>query len=75
MGETDDYPGIRVHVKADYLPLSIPLAVDVTTGERIVPTAVRHACKLSFDGATVDVVLCPTATALAEKRKRQNIGI
>ena len=65
--ETDDYPGIRVHIKADYLPLSMPLTVDVTTGDRIVPAAVRHTYKLTFDGAAVDVVSYPTATVLAEK--------
>lgn len=65
--ETDDYPGIRVHLKADYHPLSIPLTVDVTTGDRIVPAAVRHTYKLTFDGTTVDVLSYPTATVLAEK--------
>ena len=65
--ETDDYPGIRVHLKADYPPLSMPFTVDVTTGDRIVPAAVRHAYGLTFDDATVDVLTYPTATVLAEK--------
>ena len=38
--ETDDYPGIRVHLKANYAPMSVPLTVDVTTGDRITPDAV-----------------------------------
>ena len=65
--EADDYPGIRVHIKADYPPLSVPLTVDVTTGDRIVPAAVRHAYRLTFDDETVDVLSYPTATVLAEK--------
>ena len=32
--ETDDYPGIRVALKANYPPISVPLTVDVTTEEK-----------------------------------------
>ena len=35
--ETDDYPGIRVGLKANYPPISVPLTVDVTTGDMITP--------------------------------------
>lgn len=35
--ETDDYPGIRVHLKAVYPPMSVPLTIDVTTGDSITP--------------------------------------
>lgn len=65
--EVDDYPGIRVHLKADYPPLSMPVTVDVTTGDRIVPSAVTHSYRLTFDGGTVEVLSYPTATVLAEK--------
>lgn len=33
--ETDDYPGIRVALKANYSPISVPLTVDVTTGDNL----------------------------------------
>lgn len=33
--ETDDYPSIRVVLKANYSPIGIPLMVDVTTGNMI----------------------------------------
>ncbi|MDO4538960.1 MAG: nucleotidyl transferase AbiEii/AbiGii toxin family protein [Coriobacteriales bacterium] len=65
--ETDDCPGIRVHLKADYPPLSMPLTVDVTTGDRIVPAVVRYAYRLSFDDETVHILSYPTAAVLAEK--------
>lgn len=32
--ETDDSPGIRVSLKANYPPISVPLTVDVTTGDK-----------------------------------------
>ena len=35
--EGDDYPGIRVAMKANYPPISVPLTVDVTTGDMITP--------------------------------------
>ena len=38
--ETDDYPGIRVALKANYPPISVPLTVDVTTGDA--ETRQRH---------------------------------
>ena len=44
--ETDDYPGIRVHLRADFPPLSMPVSVDVTTGDRIVPSATTHSFKV-----------------------------
>ena len=65
--ETDDYPGIRVHLRADFPPLSMPVSVDVTTGDRIVPSAITHTFKLTFDDDVVDVLSYPTATVLAEK--------
>lgn len=35
--ETDNYPGIRVALKANYNPISVPLTVDLTTGDIITP--------------------------------------
>ena len=39
--ETDDYQGIRVHLLANYEKMSSPVAVDVTTGDRITPEAIE----------------------------------
>lgn len=65
--KADKYPGIRVHLKATYPPLSMPLTVDVTTGDKIVPGVVLYPYRLAFDNTTVDVFSYPTATVLAEK--------
>ena len=43
--ETDDYPGIRVALKANYPPISVPLTVDVTTGDMITPREVEYPSK------------------------------
>lgn len=47
--ETDDYPGIRVSLKANYPPISVPLTVDVTTGDMITPREYEYAKDISFD--------------------------
>ena len=44
--EGDDYPGMRVSLVAEYPPLSVPLTVDVTTGDRITPREVEYSFKL-----------------------------
>lgn len=65
--ETDDYPGIRVHLKANYAPMSVPLTVDVTTGDRITPDAVEYSYPLLFDEGEICLMAYPIETVLAEK--------
>ncbi len=65
--ETDDYPGIRVHLLASYPPMAVPLTVDVTTGDRITPGAIAYEWPLLFDDRSVSVMAYPLETVLAEK--------
>lgn len=65
--ETDDYPGIRVHLLARYAPLEVPLKVDVTTGDRITPGAVNYEYPLLFDDRSIHLMAYPLETVLAEK--------
>lgn len=65
--ETDDYPGIRVHLKAMYPPMEVPLAIDVTTGDRITPAPVEYDYPLLFDEGSVRLMAYPLETVLAEK--------
>lgn len=44
--ETDDYPGIRIALKANYYPISVPLTVDVTTGDIVTPKEIEYKFKL-----------------------------
>ena len=55
--ETDDYPGIRVALKANYPPISVPLTVDVTTGDMITPREVEYTFSLLFDDRTISITL------------------
>jgi predicted nucleotidyltransferase component of viral defense system len=65
--ETDDYQGIRVHLLANYEKMSSPVAVDVTTGDRITPEAIEFRYPLLFDDRTITILSYPLATTLAEK--------
>lgn len=65
--ETDDYPGIRVALKANYSPISVPLTVDVTTGDMITPHEVEYTFSLLFDDRTISILAYNLETVLAEK--------
>lgn len=65
--EIDDYPGIRVHLRATYPPMSVPLVVDVTTGDSITPGPIGYDYPLLFDGGSVRLMSYPLETVLAEK--------
>jgi predicted nucleotidyltransferase component of viral defense system len=65
--ETDDYPGIRVFLKALYNPMAVTLSVDVTTGDAITPRAIEYEYPLMFDKDSVKLMAYPVCTCLAEK--------
>lgn len=65
--ETDDYPGIRVALKAKYPPISVPLTVDVTTGDMITPREEEYTFSLLFDNRTLSILACNLETVLADK--------
>lgn len=65
--ETDDYPGIRVALKANYPPIRVPLTVDVTTGDMVTPREVEYTFSLLFDDRTISILAYNLETVLAEK--------
>jgi predicted nucleotidyltransferase component of viral defense system len=65
--ETDDYPGIRVSLKANYPPISVPLSVDVTTGDIITPKEIEYTFSLLFDDRTINILAYNLETVIAEK--------
>jgi predicted nucleotidyltransferase component of viral defense system len=65
--ETDDYPGIRVNMKANYPPISVPLTVDVTTGDKITPREIKYTFSLMFDERKINIMAYNLETVLAEK--------
>lgn len=65
--EVDEYPGIRIFVKAKYAPLAVPLTVDVTTGDRITPGAIAYEYPFVFDEGSAKIMAYPLETVMAEK--------
>lgn len=65
--ETDDYPGLRVHLIAHYDPMAIPLKIDVTTGDKITPSAISYSYPLMFDERSIRIMSYPIETVMAEK--------
>ena len=65
--EGDDYPGFRVALKANYPPISVPLTVDVTTGDVITPREIKYTFSLLFDDRTISILAYNLETVLAEK--------
>ena len=65
--EGDDYPGIRLALKANYLPISVPLTVDVTTGDIITPREIKYTIPMMFDKRSINILAYNIETILAEK--------
>ena len=65
--ETDDYPGLRVSLSANYLPLQVPLTVDVTTGDIITSSEIEYSFRLLFDDRSISILAYNLETILAEK--------
>lgn len=65
--EVDDYPGIRVFLKAQYGKMDTTLTVDVTTGDSIVPSEIEFTYKCVFDDKIISIMAYPLENVLAEK--------
>lgn len=65
--EGDDYPGIRVSMRAVYSPMSVPLTVDVTTGDVITPREAEFSFPLMFEDRSISIPAYNIETVLAEK--------
>jgi len=65
--ENDDYPGIRVNIKANYPPISVPLSVDVTTGDEITPHEIEYTFSMMFVERKISIMTYNLETVLAEK--------
>lgn len=65
--EGDEYTGYRVHLIANYLPMAVPLKLDITTGDKITPKEVRYSFKLLLEDRNISVLAYNLETVLAEK--------
>ncbi len=65
--EDDECANWRAHLRALYGRIDAPVKVDITTGDAIYPSQIRHKFQLMFGQGTLDVLSYHPATVLAEK--------
>ena len=65
--EGDEYTGYRVSVTANYAPMSVPLKLDITTGDVITPKEISFAYPMMLEDRTISVLAYNLETILAEK--------
>lgn len=65
--EGDEYPGYRVNLKANYAKISVPLSVDVTTGDVITPNEIEYTFSSMFNDYSINLLGYNLETILAEK--------
>ncbi len=65
--EVNDYPGLRVFLDVEYDGLAIPVTVDVTTGDSIVPPEILYDYPCVFDDESIRIKAYPLENILAEK--------
>ncbi|WP_462134351.1 nucleotidyl transferase AbiEii/AbiGii toxin family protein [Slackia piriformis] len=67
MKEADNYPRIRMYLKAMYPPMAILLKIDVTTRSNIAPGPIAYDYSLLFNEGSLGLTSYPLETVPAEK--------
>ena len=65
--EGDDYNGYRLHLSGNFPPMSVPLKLDVTTGDKMTPEEIQYDYKTMMDSKKISVLAYNLETILAEK--------
>ncbi len=65
--ESADYTGLRVTLEALYPPMTVPLKIDITTGDKITPREIVYEFKLLLEPRSIKVLAYNLETIIAEK--------
>ena len=65
--EGDEYPELRVSLKANYEKMRVPLTIDVTTGDIITPAAIVSSIPTMFNEGKLNVYSYNIETIFSEK--------
>lgn len=65
--EGDDYMGYRISLLASYPPMSVPLKLDLTVGDKVTPKEITYHFLTLFDNREISVLAYNLETLLAEK--------
>jgi predicted nucleotidyltransferase component of viral defense system len=75
--EDDAYNNIRIHLYGKFGKKNTPMKIDVTTGDSIIPNALRYDFSMLFENRTIPIMAYAVETVLAEKYEtiiRRNIS-
>lgn len=65
--EKDNYLGLRVFVECRYGKINVPLTVDLTTGDTIIPQEIEYIYKCVFDNKVIPILAYSLENVFAEK--------
>jgi len=65
--EMDDYFGFRVSLIAGIGTMKIPLKIDITTGDKIIPSEISYEYPLMFENGSIKIKAYNLETILSEK--------
>lgn len=65
--EMDDYFGFRVSLIAGIGTMKIPLKIDITTGDKIIPSEILYEYPLMFENRSIKIKAYNLETILSEK--------
>lgn len=65
--ETDDYPGYKINLLAQFEKINEVVTIDVTTGDAITPKEVDFSFSRMFSEDAIGLLSYPVETILAEK--------
>lgn len=65
--EMDDYFGFRVSLVAGIGSMKIPLKIDITTGDKIIPSEISYEYPLMFENRSIKIKAYNLETILSEK--------
>lgn len=66
--ESDYYNGYRIHLVANFMPMAVPVKIDVTTGDKITPKEIQYDYQTMFDKTKkIPILAYNLETILAEK--------
>lgn len=65
--ESDKYAGFRLSLLANYPPMSIPLKLDITTGDIITPKEIEYKFKVLLEDRVISIMAYNIETVVAEK--------
>ena len=65
--QEDEYGGYRVSLNAKFDKLVVPMKLDITTGDVIVPKEVNYKFELMFENRTIEILAYNMETVIADK--------